>query len=167
MLEICILLQLGKYIEYTLIAYKLINFDKQGNVYDAQEEFEDTKGVIRILKSKKDRQYSGQKKKEKRTNNDLQNIHINLRSSNTNPTKTGDELISYKPSQWCNAYVIDLSVVDREFDSRSGQTNHIQLMFTVSRLITQHYGVIIKTCWLGVSLMCPNGTTYLSMDCFT
>ena len=32
-----------------------------------QEEFEDTKGVIRIRKAK-----------DKRTNNDLQNIHIKL-----------------------------------------------------------------------------------------
>ena len=39
------------------------------------EEFEDTKGVIRIRKSK-DRQHNGQKKKDKMTNNDLQNIHI-------------------------------------------------------------------------------------------
>jgi hypothetical protein len=38
-----------------------------------KEEFEDTKGVIRIHKSKKDRQHSG-------TNNDLQNnIHIKLK----------------------------------------------------------------------------------------
>jgi hypothetical protein len=29
------------------------------------EEFEDTKGVIRIRKSKKDRQHNGQKKKDK------------------------------------------------------------------------------------------------------
>ena len=29
------------------------------------EEFEDTKGVIRISKSKKDRQHNGQKKKDK------------------------------------------------------------------------------------------------------
>jgi hypothetical protein len=36
------------------------------------EEFEDTKGVIRIRKSK-DRQH-------KRTNNDLQNIHIKLKT---------------------------------------------------------------------------------------
>ena len=35
-------------------------------------EFEDTKGVIRICKSSKDRQHSGQKKKDKRRNNDLQ-----------------------------------------------------------------------------------------------
>ena len=39
-----------------------------------QEEFEDTKGVIRIRKSKKDKQHNDQKKKDKRTNNDLQNI---------------------------------------------------------------------------------------------
>jgi hypothetical protein len=43
------------------------------------EEFEDTKGVIRIYKSKKNRQHNGQKKKYKRTNNDLQNIHIKLK----------------------------------------------------------------------------------------
>jgi len=59
------------------------------NVYsemDVTEEFEDTKGVIRIRKSKKDRQHNGQlkkdrqhngqQKKDKRTNNNLQNIHI-------------------------------------------------------------------------------------------
>ena len=44
-----------------------------------QEEFEDTKGVIRIHISKKNRQHNGQKKKYKRTNNDLQNIHIKLK----------------------------------------------------------------------------------------
>jgi hypothetical protein len=43
------------------------------------EEFEDTKGAIRIRISKKDRQHNGQKKKDKRTNNDLQNIHIKLK----------------------------------------------------------------------------------------
>ena len=37
-----------------------------------QEEFEDTKGVIRIRKSKKNRQHNGQKKRDKWTNNDLQ-----------------------------------------------------------------------------------------------
>ena len=52
-----------------------------------QEEFEDTKEVIRIRISKKNRQNSGQKKKYKRTNNDLQNIHIKLI-----PLKTGGEL---------------------------------------------------------------------------
>ena len=36
-----------------------------------QEEFEDTKGVIRIRISKKNRHHNGQKKMYKRTNNDL------------------------------------------------------------------------------------------------
>jgi len=44
-----------------------------------QEEIADAKGVIKIRKSKKDRQDNGQKKKYKRTNNDLQNIHIQLK----------------------------------------------------------------------------------------
>jgi hypothetical protein len=39
------------------------------------EEFEDTKGVIRIRISKKNRQHNGQKKKYKRTNNDLQKTY--------------------------------------------------------------------------------------------
>jgi len=42
------------------------------------EEFDDTKGVIRIRKLKKDRQHNGQKKRDKRTNNDQQSIHIKL-----------------------------------------------------------------------------------------
>jgi hypothetical protein len=44
-----------------------------------EEEFEDTKGVIIICKSKKNRQHNDQKKKYKRTNNDLQNKHIKLK----------------------------------------------------------------------------------------
>jgi hypothetical protein len=40
-----------------------------------EEEF----GVIRIRKSMKDRQHNDQKKKDKRTNNDLQNIYIKLK----------------------------------------------------------------------------------------
>jgi hypothetical protein len=45
---------------------------------DMYEEFEDTKGVIRIRTSK-NRQHNDQEKKNKRTNNDLQNIHIKLK----------------------------------------------------------------------------------------
>ena len=50
-----------------------------------EEEFEDTKGAIRIRISKKNRQHSGQKKKYKRTNNDLQNIHIKLKIEQHEP----------------------------------------------------------------------------------
>jgi len=35
-----------------------------------EEEFEDTKGVIRIRRSTKDRQHNDQQKRDKRTNND-------------------------------------------------------------------------------------------------
>ena len=55
---------------------------QRGNQNPSIEEWQttqwpqDTKGVIRILKSKNDRQHNGQKKKNKRTSNDLQNIHI-------------------------------------------------------------------------------------------
>jgi hypothetical protein len=44
-----------------------------------KEELEDTKEVIRIHMSKKNRHHNGQKKKYERTNNDLQNIHIKLK----------------------------------------------------------------------------------------
>jgi hypothetical protein len=51
----------------------------QFNGLIVKEEFENTKEVIRICISKKNRQHNGQKKKYKRTNNDLQNIHIKIK----------------------------------------------------------------------------------------
>ena len=54
---------------------QLLNLDCLSASGDLQEEFEETKGVIRIHISKKKRQHNGQKKKYKSTNNDLQNIH--------------------------------------------------------------------------------------------
>ena len=56
-----------------------------------QEEFEDTIGVIRIRKLK-DRQHNSQKKKYKRTNKDLENIHIKLKFEKHDPTKNQGEL---------------------------------------------------------------------------
>ena len=44
-----------------------------------QDEFEDTKWVIRIRILKTNRQHNGQKKRYKRTNNYLQNIYIKLK----------------------------------------------------------------------------------------
>jgi Holliday junction resolvase RusA-like endonuclease len=49
-----------------------------------KEEFEDIKGAIRIRISK-NRQHNGQKKKYKRTNNDLQNIPIKLKIKQHEP----------------------------------------------------------------------------------
>ena len=48
----------------------IYNWDSKRNLL---EEFEDTKEVIRICNSKKNKQYNGQKKKDKRTNTYLQN----------------------------------------------------------------------------------------------
>jgi hypothetical protein len=42
-----------------------------------EEEFDDNKEVIRIRKPK-NRQDNGERKKDKGTNNDQQNIHINI-----------------------------------------------------------------------------------------
>jgi len=56
-------------------------------MFSIQEEFEDTKGVIRIRKSKRDRQHNGQKKKNKRTNNNLQNITQKINDRATEPQK--------------------------------------------------------------------------------
>jgi len=50
-----------------------------GKSRDLKEEFDDTKEVIRIRISKKNRQHNGQKKKYKSRNNGLQNIHIKLK----------------------------------------------------------------------------------------
>jgi hypothetical protein len=44
------------------------NFHKEYN----KKEFEENKGIIRIHKSRRNRHHNGQKKKYKRTNNDLQ-----------------------------------------------------------------------------------------------
>ena len=56
------------------------------------KEFEDTKQIIRIRKSKKDRQHNDQTKKYKGTNNDLQNItqKIKDRATRTPLTETGE-----------------------------------------------------------------------------
>ena len=57
------------------------------------EEFADTKGVIRIRISKKNRQHNGQKKKYKRTNNDLKKHTYKTKDRVTRtPLKTGCEL---------------------------------------------------------------------------
>ena len=48
--------------------------NENSQVGGLEEEFEDTKGVIKICKSKKDRHRNSQKKNDERTNNALQNI---------------------------------------------------------------------------------------------
>ena len=75
-----------KYIKkiYRLACLKSIllssNYTNNGSGTIYKEEFEDTNGAIRIRISKKKRQQNGQKEKYKRTNNDLQSIHIKLKT---------------------------------------------------------------------------------------
>ena len=58
-----------------------------------KEEFDDTKGVIRIRISKKNTQHNGQKKKNKMINNNLQNFTQKTKYRVTRtPLKTGGEL---------------------------------------------------------------------------
>ena len=58
------------------IVYELLSSPMSEDLVfnNIKEQLKDTKGVIRSRKSKFDRQYNGQKKKDKRTNNDLQNM---------------------------------------------------------------------------------------------
>jgi hypothetical protein len=58
----------------------------------AQDELNDTKLIIRISKSN-DRQHSGQRKKDKRTNNDLQTSHRTKDGVTRTPLKTGDQFL--------------------------------------------------------------------------
>jgi hypothetical protein len=62
-----------QFLVYLFISNLYLNWN------DNWEEFEDTKGLIRIRIAKKKRQHNGQKKEDKMTNNDLQNIHIKLK----------------------------------------------------------------------------------------
>jgi hypothetical protein len=62
----------------TKLFFVLKKYNKR-NRSISEDEFEDTKDVNRIRTSKKDKQHNGQKKKDKRTSNDLQNIHIKLK----------------------------------------------------------------------------------------
>ena len=60
----------------------------QPSIFLYQEEFEDTKGVIRIHKSK-DRQHNGQKKKDKQRS--TKHTHKTKDQVTQTPLKTGGE----------------------------------------------------------------------------
>jgi transcription initiation factor TFIID subunit TAF12 len=79
-----------KWNKYNTKTIEDIEMHLKVNIYIYIAWFEDTKGIIRIRKSK-DRQHNGQQ--DKRINNDLQNItyKTNDRVTRT-PLKTGGEL---------------------------------------------------------------------------
>ena len=74
-----------------------------------QEDFEDTKGVIRIRKSKKDRM-------------------IRYRSLLTSFNRIGGAMVS----------VLASSAVDRGFEPRSGQIKDYKMAFVDSPISTKH-----------------------------
>jgi hypothetical protein len=58
-----------------------------------REEFEDTKVVIRIRKSRRNRKHNGEMEKDKRTNNDLQNTTQKTKDRATGtPLRSGVKL---------------------------------------------------------------------------
>ena len=56
------------------------------------------------------------------------------------------------------------SVVDREFEPRSGQPKTIKLVFVASPLSMQHKEKE-QTDWLGTGIMCSSEATWLHTDC--
>jgi hypothetical protein len=81
-----------------------------------KKEFKDTKGVIRIRISKKNRQHNGQKKKYKGTNNDLQNIYIKLKNrvTRTSLIKRSHDIMCDVRCSWMAS--IACSVYDTRFE---------------------------------------------------
>ena len=61
--------------KWYIVKQGILDFFKE--IGESKEEFEDTKEVIRICTSK-NKHHNGQKKKYKRTNNNLQNIQWKL-----------------------------------------------------------------------------------------
>jgi hypothetical protein len=81
-----------------------------------EEEFDDNKEVLRIRKPKKNRQHNGEKKKDKGTNNDQQNIHIKLKDRGTpNQQKTGRVSSSWSTSGTCRVNLVTNLVINHEW----------------------------------------------------
>ena len=57
--------------------------------FPIEKEFEDTKGLIRIRKSKKDRQHSGKRKREKIKQRSTKHTYITKDRATRSPLKTG------------------------------------------------------------------------------
>ena len=72
---------------------------------------------------------------------------------------------------FCNSGVMirvpDWSVVGRGFESRSDHTidyTCIKLVYVASPLSMSHQIARVTSGWLGITIMCPTGITYLPVD---
>ena len=59
--------------------------------------------------------------------------------------------------------VLASSTVDRRFEPRLGQI--IVYKIGICCFSAKHAALRRTSCWLGIRIMCPNGTTCLSVDC--
>ena len=97
--------------------------------------FEDTKDLTR--KSKKDKQYKGQMKRDKRTNNDLQNNTLKTKDRATRtPLKTGGDLRCFG---WGSSYCSTsgtrvVTLVTNSCPSRS-TARHVALIYFISHFL--------------------------------
>ena len=69
----------SRHVRHRYATKEFIKFNSVNGYMIMQRKYEDTKGVVRIRKSKKNRQHNGQKKKNKRTNNHLQQLNRTLK----------------------------------------------------------------------------------------
>jgi len=84
-----------------------------------QEEFEDAKGVIRICKSKQNRQHNGQEKKYKRTYKDLQK---NTQKTKDRATWTSGSELRCSGRVGCSCSTSDTCRVTRVISYKWGKT---------------------------------------------
>ena len=112
------------YISISVLKTKQTFFKWKQTAEDTNE-FEDNKGIIKIRKSKKNRQHDGQRKKYKKTNNDLQNIHIKPKIELHEPKAGGELRCSGRVGSSC---------------STSG-TRHVNLTLALINTDTQLNGI--------------------------
>jgi len=117
-------------------------------LYCRLEEFEDTEGVIRIRKSK-DRQNNGQKKKYKRTNNDLQNI---THKTKDRVTRTPEPLQTCE-LRCCGSVSSPCSTSDKTYETANVEKWHILMteIYPENKCVLVSSGVICP-CLLRINL---------------
>jgi hypothetical protein len=124
------------------------------NFLNFQAIVEDTKGVTRLRKSKKDRQHNGQKKKNKTANNDLQNTSQKTKDRVTRILlKTGGERrcfgrvsSSCSTSGTCRVNLVTIPVISHEW----GKDREV---FTTSGTYSKSHDVQINHNWVNFEFL--------------
>jgi uncharacterized protein YabN with tetrapyrrole methylase and pyrophosphatase domain len=90
-----------------------------------QEDFEDTKGVIKIHKSQMYRQHNDYKEKDKRTNNDVQNT-----TQKTKDTNHSKQSKSKKSKQHTKQFVLNKRLRKPTGQSRNDNPETLSMLST-------------------------------------